>query len=64
MQTSLNQTRNALIAQRIDKQIFAFIRNDFTDRSTLTKLSIAEQIKAYEQYGQHKIDFTKIYDLE
>lgn len=64
MHQSQNQTRNALIAQRIDKQIFAFIRNDFTDRSTLTKLSIAEQIKAYEQYGQHKIDFTKIYDLE
>lgn len=64
MHQSQNQTRNALIAQRIDKQIFAFIRNDFTDRCTLSKLSIAEQIKAYEQFGQHKIDFSKIYDLE
>ena len=62
-QSQNKQTRSVLIAQRIDKKIYEFIRQDFTDRALLIKLPISEQIKAYEQFGQHKIDFSKIYDI-
>lgn len=59
-----NQTNAALLAQRIDKQIYQLIRVEFTNIVLFGGMSISEQIQAYRQYGQHQIDFSKIYDLD
>jgi hypothetical protein len=58
-----NQTDMALLVNAIDKRIYQLIRVQFTNRAILSKVPVTDLINAYQQHGQHKIDFTKIYDI-
>ena len=58
-----NQTDMALLVNAIDKRIYQLIRVQFTNRAILSKVPVIDLINAYQQHGQHKIDFTKIYDI-
>lgn len=54
----------AITVNLIDKRIYELIRLEVSHRVVLSGISIQDFLKAYHEYGQHNIDFSKIYDIE
>lgn len=53
-----------ILAQRIDGQIYTIVRQEFEIRALLKGKTLSELINTYQQYGKHKLDFNKIYELD
>lgn len=63
-QSRIKSFAKATIATRIDNTIHDIVKAEFTNAYSLRKLSVQTLIEAYNNHGQHQIDFTKIYDLD
>ncbi len=62
--TKQKETSQASLATRIDNQIYNIVKSEFSNcRLIAPTLTVQKMIQGYERWGQHKIDFNKIYDL-
>ncbi len=59
------ETSQASLATRIDNQIYKIIKSEFSNCHLIVPtLTVEKMIQGYERWGQHKLDFNCIYDLD
>ncbi len=56
-------TQAVVIVNAIDRDIYHNIKAMFHNAMLIYGLSVNDLIAVYQQYGQHQINFEKIYDL-
>ncbi len=52
------------VSNRIDNQIYQVVKAEFGNSHSMHGHTVQRLIECYNEHGQHKIDFSKIYDLE
>ncbi len=63
--TKQKETSQASLAVRIDNQIYDIVKAEFSNcRLIAPTLTVEKMIQGYERWGQHKLDFNCIYDLD
>lgn len=58
------QAKDVETCVRLDSQLNKFIKSYLQNLNLLTGQSVQQLIANYKLYGQHNIDFTKIFDEE